>query len=304
MQVSIEEVFEVLLAAGGEFGFAEFEGDFLEVLEAEFLLLDVPAEAGVEAAVPILDEGGEFAVGQNPAGGFKRQGVSVHAADVGVEQIGRICRGAAQLGVEVEPAAAETARAQDRNHGESEFFDVGVKLVGVPAQQHVAGVGIDGAEHAVGGGDFDLMIEGVAGERGVVGLDVELEVLVEFVGAQEGDPGGHVEVVLVLGRLLGLGLDQELTGEADLLGVVDRQVQETSEVILFALHVGVEQGFITLAAAPEHVVLSAELNGTVHGLLHLGGRIGENMGVRIGSPAAHVAGVREEIGRAPQQFDP
>jgi len=42
----------------------------------------------------------------------------------------------------------------------------------------------------------------------VVRLDVELEVLRQPVGAQEGDPAGDVEVVLVLGRLLGLGLDE------------------------------------------------------------------------------------------------
>jgi hypothetical protein len=61
------------------------------------------------------------------------------------------------------------------------------------------------------------VLEGVAGERGVVGLDVELEVLLQAVGAQEGDAAGDVEVVLVLGRLLRLGLDQELALEADLL---------------------------------------------------------------------------------------
>jgi hypothetical protein len=61
------------------------------------------------------------------------------------------------------------------------------------------------------------VLEGVAGQRRVVGLDVELEVLLEAVGAQEGDPAGDVEVVLVLGRLLRLGLDQELALEADLL---------------------------------------------------------------------------------------
>ena len=60
------------------------------------------------------------------------------------------------------------------------------------------------------------MLEGVAGERRVVGLDVELEMLVEAVGAQEGDAAGDVEIVLVLRRLLRLRLDEELALEADL----------------------------------------------------------------------------------------
>ena len=47
----------------------------------------------------------------------------------------------------------------------------------------------------------------VAGQRGVVGLEVELEVGKQVVGPQEVEAGGGVGVVLVLGRLLGLGLD-------------------------------------------------------------------------------------------------
>jgi hypothetical protein len=79
-----------------------------------------------------------------------------------------------------------------------------------------------------GGGDLDLVLEGVAGEGGVVGLDVELEVLFEAVGAEEGDAAGDVEVVLVLGRLLRLGLDEELALEADALGVIHGHVQEAA----------------------------------------------------------------------------
>ncbi len=48
----------------------------------------------------------------------------------------------------------------------------------------------------------------------------------QVVLAQEVEAGGGVAVVLVLGRLLRLGLDVELAGEADLLGVVDGHVQE------------------------------------------------------------------------------
>jgi hypothetical protein len=108
-------------------------------------------------------------------------------------------------------------------------------------------------------GHLDLVLEGVAGQRGVVGLDVELEMLFQPVGAQEGDAARHVEIVLVLGRLLRLGLDQELALEADLLRVIDRHVQERGEVLLLALQVGVEQRLVALAAAPEDVVLAAEL---------------------------------------------
>ena len=56
-------------------------------------------------------------------------------------------------------------------------IDVGRELVGVPAEQHVAGVGVDRTERARRAGDFQFMLHRVAGERGVVGLEVQLEVL-------------------------------------------------------------------------------------------------------------------------------
>ena len=83
------------------------------------------------------------------SGELEGLGVGVHAADMGVEQVHRIGRGTAQLGVEVEATRAETAGTQDRDHGEGELADVGVELVGVPAEQLVTGVGVDRAEHAL-----------------------------------------------------------------------------------------------------------------------------------------------------------
>ena len=76
---------------------------------------------------------------------------------------------------------------------------------------------------------------------------------------QEVEAGGGVGVVLVLGRLLGLGLDVELAREADLLGVVDRHVHEAGQVIELALHVGVPEVLIAFAAAPEDVAHAAQL---------------------------------------------
>ena len=182
-------------------------------------------------------------------------------------------------------------------------LDVGVELVGIPAQQQVAGIGVDRTEHLVGGGQLDFVLEGVAGQGGVVGLDVELEVPVQLVGLEEGDAAGHVEVVLMLGRLLRLGLDQELAGEPDRLGVVDRHVQEGRQVIELPLQVGVEQGLIAFAAAPENVILAAEFLGHLDRLLHLGRRVGEDLGIGIGGGAAHIAGIGKQVGRTPEQLD-
>ena len=135
------------------------------------------------------------------------------------------------------------------------------KLVGVPAHQRVAGVGIDRTEKALHAGIFQLVLHLVAGERGVVGLDVHLHMLFESVGPQEVDAGGAVEVVLVLGGLTRLRLEVELAGKADLLRVVDGHVHESGEVVDLPLHVGVPEALVALAAAPERIALAAEASG-------------------------------------------
>ena len=66
-------------------------------------------------------------------------------------------------------------------------------------------------------GHEDVVLVAVAGQHGVVGLDVQLEVFVQLVGLEEGDDGHGIVVVLMAGRLLGLRLDQQLASEADLL---------------------------------------------------------------------------------------
>ena len=69
MEVGIEQVFQVFLAAGDRRGFAELEGDLLKLLEAEFALLDVAAEAHVVGVVTGGDVLGELAFGEDAAGG-------------------------------------------------------------------------------------------------------------------------------------------------------------------------------------------------------------------------------------------
>ena len=210
VEILVEQVLEVFLAPAVQNRLAQLEHDLLEFLESEPARLDFAAEAGIVAVVAGGDELRELAVGEHPSGELERHGVGVESANVRVEQIFKVDRGTAELGVEIETAGAKAAGAEDRGHGKRELLDVGVELVGVPTQQKVAGVGVDRSEQALRGRRLDLMLERVAGEGGVVGLDVELEMLVEAVGPQEGDAGGDIEIVLVLGGLLRLGLDQEL----------------------------------------------------------------------------------------------
>ena len=170
-------------------------------------------------------------------------------------------------------------------------------------EQVIAGVGVDRAERAGADGDLQLVHHLVAGQGGVIGFEVELEVGQQVVGPQEVQAGGGVGIVLVLGRLLGLGLDVERAGEADLLLVVDGHVQEAGEVVELAFHVGVEQGRVAFAAAPEGVAGAAQFVGDFHGLLDLRGGEGEDVEIGAGGRPVHVAGIGEEVGGAPEQLD-
>ncbi len=118
-----------------------------------------------------------------------------------VEQIGRIERLAADLGVEVEAAGPEAAGLQDVIERQRGVRDVVRELVGVPAQLRIAAVHVDRTEDAERGRQRDLMLEAVAGKRRVVVLDVDLDLLLEAVGLQEAEDRGGVEIVLMLGRL-------------------------------------------------------------------------------------------------------
>ena len=123
------------------------------------------------------------------------------------------------------------------------------------------------------------------------------------VGPEEVEAGGGVGVVLVLGRLLGLGLDVERLVEADLLLVVDRHVEEPAEVVDLALDVGVPEGRIPFATPPEGVAAAAEVDGHFHHLLDLRRGVGEGVEVGAGGRAVGVSGVGEEVRGAPEQLD-
>ncbi len=101
------------------------------------------------------------------------------------------------------------------------------------------------------------MTEAVARQSGVVRLDVELEVLVEAVVAEEAYDRGRVVVILVLGGLHRLGLDQESPLESVLPPVILRLLQEHRHVVELPFHVGVPQTRVPLPAAPENVVPTA-----------------------------------------------
>ncbi len=141
------------------------------------------------------------------------------------------------------------------------------------------------------------------GERSVVGLDIHLEVAFKAVFAQKRQNRRRIEIILMLRGLFGLGFDQELSGKADLLCVIDRHFQEPRKVIQLQPHIGVEQGFVPFASAPEDIVLAAELHGNLDGFFDLRGGIGKHRCVGRGCRAVDELRVSEAVGGAPEAFD-
>src|SRR3984885_13963316 len=146
------------------------------------------------------------------------------------------------------------------------------------------------------------MLEGMVRKHRMADFDVELDLPLEPEALQEAEHRRDIEIVLMLGRLLGLRLDQDYTLEPDLVLVVDNQGQKASELILLATQIGVEQRFVTLAAAPQHIIGAAELMRRVDGVLHLRGGVSEHVRIGIGRSAAHIAWMAEQIGGAPEKL--
>ncbi|AOW24381.1 hypothetical protein BJP26_13020 [Sphingomonas melonis TY] len=219
-----------------------------------------------------------------------------------MEQVGGVDRLAADLGIEVEAARRKAARAQDFEHRERHFLDRVGELIGIPAVLRIAAVGVDRAKDAERARRRDLMFEGVAREGRVVRLDIDADLVLQPIALEEAVHRCRVEVVLVLGRFVRLGFDQDRAGEADLMLVIDDEAEEAAEIVEFALHVGVVERLIALATAPQHVVGAAEAVRRFEGVAHLHRAPGEHLRIRVGGATGGIARVAEQIGGAPQEL--
>ena len=100
-----------------------------------------------------------------------------------------------------------------------------------------------------------------------------------------------------------LRLDEEGALEALSPCIVPCHPEHGCHMLLLPLLVGVEQAHITLATAPEHIVLSSELDAGVDGVLDLDNGACYYVEVRVGGCAVHVALVAEYVGGRPEKLD-
>ena len=264
--------------------------------------VDRLAQFALPTDIPLCAKRIELAIFNDGGGLDQAMCHCVDPADVAVEQIGGVDRLAAYFGIEIEPASREPARTENFQHRQCQFFNRIGELVGVPAVLVIAPVGIDGSKDAKGARHGDLVLERVASERRVVGLDIDLDLVFQTKAPEEAIDCLRVEIILVLGRFVRFGLDQNRAGKADPVLVIDHQLQKSAEVFLFDADIGVENGVVSFAAAPQHVIGPAKAMRCFERVAHLAGGKGEHLRIRIGCRACHIALVAEQVGGPPQQF--
>lgn len=79
-------------------------------------------------------------------------------------------------------------------------------------------------------------------------------------------------------------------------------MHQASHVVQFQTHVGVQQGFIALTAAPEYIALTAQLYSGINGTLDLCSSICENVRTGRSACTVHITRVIEALCGAPQQL--
>src|SRR5581483_9902342 len=270
--------------------------------EVDGTAFDARAQVTGPTLVALLPQTCELALGHDV--GRREQGArqGVDAADVCDVEIGRVDRLAAQLRIEVEAAGAEALVLEELDESRHELLGVVGKLIGVPAVARIAAVDVDRAEDAVGARRRDLVLEIEARQGRMVDLDVDSYLLGEAVLLQEGEHRRDVPVVLMFGGLEGLGLDEDRPFEADAMLVLDHHREEAAVVIELALEVGIEQGVVALAPAPEHVVLTAQAVSGLEAEAHLRRGPGVDLGIGARGRTAGVTRMAEEVCRTPEEL--
>ena len=94
------------------------------------------------------------------------------------------------------------------------------------------------------------MLEAVSSQDGMALFDVDLHLILEAVTLQESVNGGHIVIILMLGRFLRFWFNQDRSGETDLMFVFDDHVQEPAKLIHFLADARIEQRLIALTTAP------------------------------------------------------
>mmetsp|Transcript_64983 Transcript_64983/g.171937 ORF Transcript_64983/g.171937 Transcript_64983/m.171937 type:complete len:310 (-) Transcript_64983:408-1337(-) len=250
--------------------------------------------------VPCLQRLREHAVLHGASGTAQPARKTVHAANVRDEHVLKVRGLPPQLAVKVVATRREPALLHNDEHAQECLPRVTGKLIRVPTKVRLSSIAVDGPEHAVGRRHAQVVFIVVAGQRGVVRLDVDLELSIETIGLEKANHRLCIVIVLMCRGFPGLRFDQELLCAPYLLLVVRSHFQKSGHVVQFCAHVGVQGCHEALTAAPEDVILGTELQAKVNCFLCLGARVGENVKARRGGGSVSVTRVAETVLGHPQ----
>ena len=199
------------------------------------------------------------------------------------------------LASKVSPPLPSPALLQNHQHRHSCIVEVCWKLIRIPAQQEIAPIRINAAKLAGDRSYGQFVLKCMPRQGGVIRLDVELEMIEQFILAQESQCCCRVGIILMRRWLFRLRLNQELSFKADILFVINRHVQKTGKLLLLVLHVRIQEGVISFTSAPEYIVFATKLMCGINCSFYLGGSVGEHMCIRVGGCPQGIAGVTEEV---------
>ena len=143
------------------------------------------------------------------------------------------------------------------------------------------------------------MVETVPRQRRVVRFDVHFNLFFQAELLQEAVNRRHIVIILMLGRLLRLRLDQQGALETGFMFMLHHHLHKAAKLLALLAQIGVQQGFIAFAPAPQYVVFTAELVRRLHRAAHLARRPGEHFWIGIGGGASAVARMGKAVGGAP-----
>ena len=133
----------------------------------------------------------------------------------------------------------------------------------------------------------------------VVHLDVQGEILVKSIVAQETDHGLGINIILMLCRLHRLRFDQEGTFETILTAIVASDRQHHRQMLFLPFHVRVQKAHITLTTTPENIVLTTKGDAGIDCVLNLRTSASDCREIGICRRTVHIALVAEDISRRP-----
>src|SRR5690606_34814607 len=100
------------------------------------------------------------------------------------------------------------------------------------------------------------MLERMSCQCRMVYFDIQFEIFIQSMLSQKANYRSCIVIILMLGRLHRLRLDEECSFETILSSIVPCYSKELSKMLSLTLHICIEQRHIAFTTSPEHIILT------------------------------------------------